>query len=128
VYNLPTNESMRDLIGSTNITASADGYRATITYVKKGGNALACWAQNWRVVWRNYGSSDNVADSAVFAPADTSASTRSCGGSLSYSTGIGVRTDTSDGFSGYGGSMEGYGAENSGYTSLTGGYWAIYIK
>ena len=53
---------------------------------------------------------------------------RPCGGSGAYATGIGVRTDTNNGFSGYGGSFEGYGNDTPGNKATNGGYVSIYVR
>ena len=128
-FKMPTTSTtMLGLIGTTNIASRSNGYLATIKAGKVGAKAHACWKQDWRVVWRNYGSSDNTPDSSVFAPSGASSSARPCGGAGSYATGLGVRTDTSNGFSGYGGSFEGYGNDGAGNKNLTAGYMAIYVR
>ena len=81
----------------------------------------------WRVTWKNYWSSDNYPDSAIFAPSGAS-SGRPCGGSKAHATGIGVRTDTNNGFGGYGGSFEGYGGDTGGSAAMNGGQVSIYVR
>ncbi|MCK6548903.1 hypothetical protein L6R52_23870 [Myxococcota bacterium] len=127
-FTMPSSRTMLDLVGTTNVNAVGVGtYRATLTPRSRGAAAHACLNQSWRVSWRDYYSADNYPDSSVFAPSGA-ATGRPCGGSTSYATGIGVRTDTSNGFSGYGGSFEGYGSDTGGNTSVTRGHVTIYVR
>ena len=127
-FGMPSLSTLLDLVGTTTLDVASDGYRAELVTLGTGPNAHACWGANWRVSWRNYPSGDAVPDSGTFAPAGLSASVRPCGGSTAYATGIGVRTDTSNGFSGYGASFEGYGNEPSGGAAMNGGFVSIYIR
>jgi hypothetical protein len=124
---MPTAGSLLDLVGTTNISAANNGYKATLTTAATGSNAHACWAQDWRVRWRNYASGDNYPDSSLFAPSELTASYRPCGGHTSYASGIGVRTDTSNGWVGYGGSWEGGASEVPGNPALTGGSVSLWV-
>ncbi len=115
------------LVGTTNVSSLGNGNLASMAFLKAGAKAHACWKQTWRVSWKNYWSADNTPDSAVFAP-DGAKNSRPCGGSTSHATGIGVRTDTSNGFGGYGGSFEGYGSDTAGNAAVTNGYIGIYVR
>ena len=126
-FKMPASKSLRALVGTTNISSRSNGYLATLTKLAVGPKAHKCWGQSWRVTWKNYWSSDNHPDSAIFAPAAASSS-RPCGGAASYATGVGVRTDTNNGFSGYGGSFEGYGSDGAGNKAVSGGYVSIYVR
>lgn len=128
-FTMPITESVLGLVGTTNISAASDGYKDTLTYVATGVNAHGCWAQDWRVRWRNYPSGDSLPDSSVFAPSTLTSSNRPCGGNANYATGVGVRTDSSNGWSGYGGSWEGVGSETSyGNADLVGGALSIWVR
>ena len=127
VFKMPQSYTLLQLVGTTNIQARSSGYKASLTKVAVGSAAHACWNQTWRVTWKNYWSSDNYPDSSIFAPSGAQGG-RPCGGAKSYATGIGVRTDTNNGFSGYGGSFEGYGSDGAGNKAASGGYVSIYIK
>ena len=127
-FDRPAIGTMLELVGTTNISAVTDGFAATLTYVARGAAAHACFGQDWRVRWRNYGSSDGRGDSSVFAPSTLTPSVRPCGGRTDYATGIGVRTDTSDGWSGYGGSWEGTTGEPEGNAALTGGSVSLWVR
>jgi LruC domain-containing protein len=127
-FELPAAQTMRDLVGSTNLSAVQVGSsRATITPRAQGSAAHACFAQAWRVTWRDHWSSDGYSDSGILVPSGA-ATGRPCGGSAAYATGIGLRTDSNNGFDGYGGSFEGYGGEGSGNAALTGGYVNLYVR
>jgi LruC domain-containing protein len=127
-FTLPGSMSLLELVGTTNISAVASGsYLRTLSPKARGAAAHGCWGQPWRVTWRDYYSADNTPDSAIFAPSGA-ASGRPCGGHGSYATGIGVRTDTSNGFSGYGGSAEGLGSDSAGNAALTRGAFTVFVR
>ena len=126
-FKMPKSNTLLQLVGTTNIQSRSNGYKETLTKVAVGSAAHACWNQTWRVTWKNYWSSDNYPDSAIFAPSGASTG-RPCGGSKAHATGIGVRTDTNNGFSGYGGSFEGYGSDTGGGKTMNGGQVSIYIR
>ena len=126
-FGMSTAGSLLDLVGTTNISAATDGYKDTLAIVGTGPNALACWGQDWRVRWRNYASGDAYPDSALFAPSGLSSSVRPCGGNTHWATGVAVRTDTSNGWGGYGGSWEGSSVEYLGNSALVGGTVSLWV-
>ncbi len=126
-FKLSSAQTILNLVGTGNISGKANGYKDSITHSKVGSKAHGCWKQTWRVSWRNYWSSDKTNDSSIFAPSGANGG-RPCGGNGAYATGIGVRTDTINGFGGYGGSFEGYGSDGAGNKGLTSGYVSIYIR
>ncbi len=121
-------QSLLGLVGTTNISAASDGYKDTLTHLASGASAHACWQQDWRVRWRNYPSGDGASDSSLFAPSTLTSSYRPCGGYSFYATGVGVRTDTSDGFAGYGGSWEGVGGDTQGNPDVAGTSVSIWVR
>jgi len=133
-FTMPITGTILDLVGTTNVSSTGVGsYRYTLTKKLQGASAHACWNRDWRVTWHDYWSSDQYYDSSIFAPNDAG-STRSCGGSGAYATGIGVRTDTTvccpggDDWGGYGGTVEGGGSDGGGNINVTSGYVGLYIR